>query len=141
MNVADATGTSLRVRRTADDAVICDQMSLGNSFSQRFLGLMGRGSIASDEGLYLQTSSIHMMFMRFPIDALFLGKPDEDGTRRVVATRENLPPWRGIVMPVRGAEGVVELAAGTLDRLGVKLEDIVVFEPAEGRVDTGVSGA
>ena len=52
---------------------------MGESFSQRFLGLMGRGSMDADEGLYLRTSSIHMMFMRFPIDALFVDKADADG--------------------------------------------------------------
>ncbi|MFV2063607.1 MAG: DUF192 domain-containing protein [Chloroflexota bacterium] len=139
--MADVGAVGLRLRRTGDAVVICDQLSMGESFSQRLLGLMGRASIGSDEGLYLQTSSIHMMFMRFPIDALFLGKPDGDGKRRVVATREHLPPWRGIVMPVRGAEGVVELQAGTLGRHGVGLEDRVIFESAEGRADTGDRGA
>jgi uncharacterized membrane protein (UPF0127 family) len=120
----------LRMRRTSDDVVICDQLSLGESFSERFLGLMGRSSIADGDGLYLKTSSIHMMFMRFPIDALFVGKPDADGNREVVSVREELPPWRGIVMPVRGAEGVIELPAGTLARHDVALADSIVFEPA-----------
>jgi len=94
----------MRLRRTHDDVVVCDRMSLGESFSERFLGLMGRGSMDAGEGLYLKTSSIHMMFMRFPIDALFVTKPDDSGARKVVGIREYLPPWRGIVMPVRGAE-------------------------------------
>ena len=126
--MADA---SLRLRRTTDDAVVCDQLNLGESFGQRFMGLMGRASMPAGEGLYLATSSIHMMFMRFPIDALFVSKPDESGTRRVVGVREGLPPWRGIVMPVRGAEGVVEMPAGTLADLGVAIDDEVVFEPTD----------
>ena len=80
------------------------------------------------EGLYLPTSSIHMMFMRFPIDALFVSKPDGDGRRRVVGVRPDLPPWRGIVMPVRGADGVVEMPAGTLERVGVAVDDQVTFD-------------
>ncbi len=60
-----------------------------------------------------------MFFMRFPIDALFVGKASDDGYRSVVGMRRNLPPWRGIVLPVRGAEGVIELPAGTLERHGV----------------------
>jgi uncharacterized membrane protein (UPF0127 family) len=122
----------LRMRRATDDAVVCDRLSLGESFGERFLGLMGRGSMADGEGLYLNTSSIHMMFMRFPIDALFVGKPDSDGGRTVVGVRENLPPWRGIVMPVRGAQGVIELPAGTLDRHAVSVDDVVVFEATGG---------
>ena len=122
----------MRLRRTDDDVVVCDRMSLGESFSERFLGLMGRGSMDAGEGLYLKTSSIHMMFMRFPIDALFVAKADDSGVRRVVGIREHLPPWRGIVMPVRGAEGVVELPAGTLGRCGIAIDDAVVFEANGG---------
>ena len=131
----------LRMRRASDGAVVCDQLSLGESFGERFLGLMGRGSMAEGEGLYLKTSSIHMMFMRFPIDALFVSKPDDQGKRKVVGVREQLPPWRGIVLPVRGAEGVIELPAGTLDRHEVALDDVVVFEPAEAAAPAEVSAA
>jgi uncharacterized membrane protein (UPF0127 family) len=120
----------LCLRRAADDAVICDRLVLGESFIQRFMGLMGRASIDEGEGLYLASNSIHMFFMRFPIDALFVSEADAEGHRRVVGLRPELPPWRGIVMPVRGAEGVVEMPAGTLARLGVSVGDEVVFAPA-----------
>jgi uncharacterized membrane protein (UPF0127 family) len=120
----------LRLRRIDDDAVICDELVLGESFLQRFMGLMGRSSMPEGEGLYLPANSIHMMFMRFPIDALFVSKEDAEGRRSVVSLRSELPAWRGIVMPVRGAEGVVEMAAGTLRRLDVAEGDTVAFEPA-----------
>ncbi len=119
----------LRLRRATDDTVICDDLVLGESFMQRFMGLMGRGSMADGEGLFLPTSSIHMMFMRFPIDALFVSEPDGGGRRRVVGLRPDLPPWRGLVLPVRGAAGVVEMPAGTLARMGVSVDDEVSFEP------------
>ena len=60
-----------------DDAVICDQLVLGESFGQRFMGLMGRASMAAARACTCRTSSIHMMFMRFPIDALFVAKADD----------------------------------------------------------------
>jgi uncharacterized membrane protein (UPF0127 family) len=119
----------LRLRRQGDDAIICDELVLGKSFMQRFRGLMGRASMPTNQGLYLPANSIHMMFMRFPIDALFVSKENEHGRRSVVSTRADLPTWRGIVMPVRGAEGVVEMPAGTLERAGVAEGDSVVFEP------------
>ena len=124
------TDGRLRLRREGDDAVICDELVLGESFMQRFLGLMGRASMPAGEGLYLPSNSIHMMFMRFPIDALFVSKADADGRRNVVSLRPDLPTWRGIVMPVRGAEGVVEMPAGTLARAHVAMGDTVVFEDA-----------
>ena len=57
-----------------------------------------------------------MMFMRFPIDAVFVGRADpaRDGARAVVAVRERLPAWRRLVPLVRGAHGVLELPAGTI---------------------------
>jgi uncharacterized membrane protein (UPF0127 family) len=103
---------------------------MATSFGQRLMGLMGRASLPEGEGLFLPDTSIHMMFMRFPIDALFVSPETPGGTRRAVATREHLPPWRGLVMPVRGAQGVIELPAGTLARLGVRAGDELVFEPS-----------
>ncbi len=117
------------MRRVGDDAIVCDQLTLGTSFGQRFMGLRGRASMSPGEGLYLPDTSIHMMFMRFPIDALFVGPEEADGSRAVVATREELPPWRGLVLPVRGARGVVELPAGTLAAHGLRPGDRVVFDP------------
>ena len=80
------------------------------------------------DGLYIDSNSIHMLFMRFPIDALFLSAPDKDGTRRVVSMRPNLPAWRGVVWYARGAKAVLELPAGTLDRHGVRFGDVVSIE-------------
>jgi uncharacterized protein len=82
----------------------------------KFLGLMGRRSLAAGAALWLPDSNgIHMMFMRFPIDAVFLGRPGPDGARPVVAVKPNLPAWRGLVPLVRGAHGVLELPVGTIE--------------------------
>ncbi len=118
------------VQRTRDGALICERLEWGASFLERFMGLMGRASLPAGNGLYLETASIHMLFMRFPIDALFVSKAGPDGTRLVVGVREDLPPWRGIVLPVADAEGVVELPAGTLRRHGTAVGDEVTFGPA-----------
>ena len=122
--------TQQRLRRMSDDTILCRQLVRGESFMQRFRGLMGRATLPEGEGLYLNGNSIHMMFMRFPIDALFVSKADGDGRRRVMSVHHDLPTWRGIVLPVRGAEGVVEMPAGTLARHAVQEGDEVVMESA-----------
>lgn len=120
----------LVVRRVSDGRVVAARMAQALGFWARFRGLMGRASLPAGDGLWIPDSSIHMFFMRFPIDALFLSAPDPAGRRRVVAVRPDLRPWTGLVLPVKGAEGVVELPAGTLAAAGVQPGDEVVFEPA-----------
>ena len=72
-----------------------------------------------------------MLFMRFPIDAVFLAKPDVDGGRRVVAVRRALRPWTGVVWWARGADGCLELPAGTAAASGTVVGDVVLL----GEVD------
>ena len=72
-----------------------------------------------------------MMFMRAPIDCLFLGPPEAGGERNVLAIHHSLPPWRGVVWWVRHAEGVVELPSGALRAAGVAVGDVVRLEAAE----------
>ncbi|MBX3028710.1 MAG: DUF192 domain-containing protein [Chloroflexi bacterium] len=116
--------------RTAVGAPIADRVRSAAGFWGRFRGLMGHPGLAPDEGLVLATNSIHMLFMRFPIDALFLGAPDATGHQRVVAIRQDLRPWTGVVWYVRGAAAVVELPAGTCARAGVAVGDSVHLDPA-----------
>lgn len=112
----------------ADGTPIAERVTLGLGFWARFRGLMGRATLPPGEGLYLPDTGIHMFFMRFPIDALFVAR-EVDGMRAVVAVRHGLPAWRGLVLHVRGAEGVVELPAGTLARAGIAPGSAVRFLP------------
>lgn len=120
----------LVVRRVSDGLAIATRMEQALGFWARFRGLMGRASLPDGAGLWIPDSSIHMFFMRFPIDALFLSAPDTAGRRRVVSVRPDLRPWTGLVLPVKDAEGVVELPAGTLAATAVQPGDEVVFDPA-----------
>ncbi|MBA2372924.1 MAG: DUF192 domain-containing protein [Chloroflexi bacterium] len=93
------------------------------------MGLMGRSALAPGDGLWLPDSNgIHMMFMRFPIDAIFLGRPAADGTRAVVSVHRGLPAWRGLVPLVRGAHGVLELPVGVIDASGTVVGDTIRIE-------------
>jgi uncharacterized membrane protein (UPF0127 family) len=113
------------LRASAGEQPVAPRVTLARSFWGRFRGLMGRASLEPDEGLFLPVNSIHMLFMRFPIDALFLDAPDAAGVQRVVGVRPDLRPWTGLVMPVRGATGVVELPAGAVARAGLSVGDVV----------------
>jgi len=105
--------------------LLAEHLEVAASLWGRFKGLMGRRSLPAGHGLWLGGNGIHMMFMRFPIDAVFLGRPSADGLRPVVSVHRALRPWIGIVPLVRGAEGVLELPVGTIDASGTARGDVV----------------
>ena len=101
-------------------------LEVASSLWGKFMGLMGRPSLAPGAGLWLPDSNgIHMMFMRFPIDAVFLGRPDRAGRRPVVSVHRGLRAWTGLVPLVRGAHGVLELPVGAVDASATQVGDLV----------------
>lgn len=118
----------MKVTRTG--AVLVRELRSAHSVVGRTRGLMLAKELRPGEGLDIRPcNSIHMMFMRFPIDAVFY---DKDGVVTRVAPR--LRRWTGIAFGGRGAKGVVELPAGAAAdlRVGDRLE----FETgAEGGPD------
>jgi uncharacterized protein len=112
--------------RTAQGSGATYRLDVAKSWWARARGLMGRATLPDGEGLYLPgTNSIHMLFMRFPIDCVFVGAARDDGSREVVGVRQRLSPWTGVVWWVRGAKAAVELPAGSVDRSGINVGDKV----------------
>jgi uncharacterized membrane protein (UPF0127 family) len=68
-----------------------------------------------------RAGSVHMFFMRFPIDVVFLSRD-----RTVVGVKHELRPWR--VTGARGAVASLELPAGRAGEAGVEKGDRLVFE-------------
>ena len=106
--------------------VLAERLAIASSLWGRFRGLMGRACLPPGHGLFLTGSNgIHMFFMRFPIDAVFVAKPGSDGLRRVVSVHRDVRPWHGMVPLVRGADGVLELPVGAIDASGTAPGDSV----------------
>lgn len=121
----------MAARNLTRGTVLADRVEVAASLWARFLGLMGRRGLPAGHGLFLPSSNgIHMFFMRIPIDAVFLGRPEPGGTRRVLSVHRGLRPWTGLVPLVRGADGCLELPAGTVDASATAVGDVV-------RVDGG----
>lgn len=73
----------------------------------RTIGLLGTAELPSGAGLLIARSpSIHMFFMRYAIDAVFL-----DREQRVTTIVPNLRPWR-VVWWARGSRDCLELPIG-----------------------------
>jgi uncharacterized protein len=111
---------------TAEGRVVAEHVELADGMWRRFVGLMGRRELPAGHGLALSPcNSIHMFFMRIPLDVVFL---DRDG--RVLRVYHGIRPWR-VSRIVRGAHTAVELPSGTLRAAGVGEGDVLRLGAAE----------
>ena len=112
----------ITVKRTNE--VLGEKIRTAETFWQRFRGLMMQAGLNEDEGLLIEPcNSIHMMFMKFPIDAVFL-----DATNRIKALYSSLRPWIGLSSIHRNAVKVLELKAGSIKKAGLEIDDILLME-------------
>ena len=94
--------------------------------AQRERGLMYRREMAPDAGMLFdyevpQRTAMWMKNTILPLDMLFI---DRDG--RIINIVERAVPGSLTIIPSRGKIlGVLELNAGTVDRLGIKKGDVV----------------
>jgi uncharacterized membrane protein (UPF0127 family) len=106
--------------RREDGSIVCERCVLADTALARMRGLLGRRDLPSGEGILLKpASSVHMAFMRFPIDAVFL-----DRDLRVVKVASDLQPWR--MAGSRGAKAVLEIPAGEAARRGLSVGDRLI---------------
>ena len=125
----------MAARNVTRGTALAHRLEVADGLWGRFMGLMGRASLPEGDGLWLPgANGIHMMFMRFPIDAVFLGRPNPGGggARTVLSMHPGLRAWTGLVPLVRGAHGVLELPLGAIERTGTAVGDMVMLELAQG---------
>ncbi len=123
----------LVARNISRGTMVAARVEDGASFWAKFMGLMGRRSLPAGDGLWLPgENGIHMLFMRFAIDVLFVAPPTDGstGARRVLAVKRAIPPWRGVVWRVGGARGVLELPVGAIEASGTVVGDEVSIDRA-----------
>ena len=109
-----------------DGAVVCERCVVADNPWTRMKGLLGRRRLDDGEGLLIRpTGSIHMFFMRFAIDAVFL-----DRDMRVLKVSSDLKPWR--MAAKKGSKQVLEIAAGEAGRRGVEPGQRLVLADEQG---------
>ncbi|MCC6954768.1 MAG: DUF192 domain-containing protein [Deltaproteobacteria bacterium] len=94
--------------------LLIEHLAIANGFSARSRGLLGRRDLPDDEGLLIpRCQMVHMFFMSFPIDIVFL-----DEELRVRAIRPNLKPWR--ISSYRfDTDSILEVSVGSVARLNI----------------------
>lgn len=103
-------------------ATLAPGARVARSVWARTRGLMFRKGLAEGEALVIDPcGSIHMMWMFFPIDAVFYNR---EGVVTKVA--RNVKPWTGFAMGGRGARSVIEMRVGDAD--GIEPGHHLVFE-------------
>lgn len=89
---------------------------LATTFWQRFRGLMLSSPLPPATALLIAPcNSIHMCFMRFAIDAVYL---DKHG--KILKITRHLRPWIGL-SACWHAHSVLEMTAGQADALGLRV--------------------
>ncbi|MFC1960183.1 DUF192 domain-containing protein [Chloroflexota bacterium] len=116
-----------RTLRQEDGTVLLARLQWCQSHWCKFKGLMLRKELPEDEGLLFvygreskMDTSIHMMFMRFPIATIWLD------ANQIVVDTVLAKPWRPAYAPKQAAQYFIEASPSLLDR--VKIGDHLLFD-------------
>jgi uncharacterized protein len=106
----------VQISNVTRNTTLAERCRVASSARDRTVGLLA--TPAPGEPLLIERSpSIHMFFMRYPIDVVFVDK-----TARVTKVVPGLKPWR-VVWWARGARDCLELPAGALRGTGTQAGD------------------
>lgn len=99
---------NVEIRRAEDGRLVCTA-GLANNPLSRMKGLLGKKELPEGQGLLIEPcNSVHMVFMRFALDVVYIDKQDT-----VVKAVENLKPNR-FSAGGRKAHAALELPTGTI---------------------------
>jgi|SRR3989344_173406 len=90
-------------------------IEIADKVGSRGLGLIGRGGWKRNGMLLKDTNAIHTVFVRFPIDVIFLDKDF-----KILRVVENLKPFRFSPI-VWKAKQVLELPTGTIKNKSLRV--------------------
>ena len=122
--------TPLRAINRTRQTVLCERMETAGSLAEQSRGLLGRSGLEPGSGMLFVSGRLtpfmwmHMFFMRFPIDIVFLDRND-----RVIRVNHRLKPWRVSPVVLR-ARKALEIEAGAAAQSATAPGDQIVFEQA-----------
>lgn len=107
-------------RRTQE--TVATRVYWAHNWLDRLKGLLGTSSLEAQAGIWLMPCrSIHMLGMRYAIDAIFL-----DAQQQICQLSPAIRPYRICTAP-RPAYSVLELQHGRIQALDLNLGDTLAF--------------
>ncbi len=119
---------SIRAINRTRGTIVCACLETAGGVMGRGRGLVGRDGLEAGAGMLFDAGRLqpfmwmHMFFMRFPIDIVFL-----DAGGRVLKIDHRLKPWR-LSSIVIGARRVIEVAAGGAAASRTEPGDLIAIE-------------
>lgn len=106
-----------------DGTVVATDIERANTILKQVIGLMFRKSVPDSYAMVFETrfdnrDGLHMLFMHFPIDVVFL-----DRDKRILEIHRDLKPWTGLAFSKKPFRYAVELPAGASERAALKEGD------------------
>jgi uncharacterized membrane protein (UPF0127 family) len=113
----------MRIRNATTGEIVATEVKRARGWIERMLGLIPRRRVEPREGVWFEDcGAIHTIGMHTEIDVVFLDKE-----QRVLRTLCAVPQNRMLIV-CRGAESVLELGSGALQRCDVLIGDRFIFE-------------
>ena len=107
-----------RVRNVTRGTEVARDIRVASSMRDRTVGLLRTAEADLGDGVFIEHApSIHMFFMHYAIDAVFV-----DGAGRVTRMAPNLRPWQ-VVWSARGGRDCLELPVGRIAESGTQVGD------------------
>ncbi len=119
---------TMRALNQSRGTVLCARLENAGGVAGQSKGLLGRDGLEPGAGMLFENSRftpmmwMHMFFMRFAIDIVFLDRDD-----KVMRISRQLRPWRVSAM-VFGARRALELEAGAAEKSSTQVGDQITFE-------------
>jgi uncharacterized membrane protein (UPF0127 family) len=113
----------MRVFNQTRNQPLITQGRLANTFWLRLRGLLGASPLQKGEGLILAgEKSIHTLFMKFPIDVVYVDK-----NYKIIRADANMAPYRLGPFVAQSAY-VLEMPTGTIANTATETGDQLKFE-------------
>jgi uncharacterized protein len=129
MEGAEVKGAAgLRAFNRTRSTVLCERLEEAGGMRGKSRGLLGRDGLAAGAGMLFEAGwmepfmCMHMFFMRFAIDIVFINRAD-----KVIRISHNLRPWR-LSPIVWGARKALELPAGCAAQSRTEVGDQIALE-------------